>query len=194
MPSPATSASAKILSPTSSNGIGQTLSVGFRPLPDSTPSRAPSSFLAGKRETIVRKYYNVPAASAALEQLVGHCGPTNNVMKIFEAPETAYRSDRSINVTTQSELESGGWRVVVDMPPRVSPHDRAKVALWLNEYKKTIKTQFPDMHVSVYCDETQFVLEATPASPDHRDLAETRWRRMLDVLGDYGERKSNTSF
>ena len=35
--SPVTSASAKILSPTSSNGIGQTLSVGFRPLPDSTP-------------------------------------------------------------------------------------------------------------------------------------------------------------
>ena len=36
--SPATSASAKTPSPTSSNGIGQTLRVGFRPLPDSAPS------------------------------------------------------------------------------------------------------------------------------------------------------------
>ena len=35
--SPATSASARTPSPTSSNGIGQTLTVGFRPLPDSTP-------------------------------------------------------------------------------------------------------------------------------------------------------------
>ena len=35
--SPATSASARTPSPTSSNGIGQILSVGFRPLPDSTP-------------------------------------------------------------------------------------------------------------------------------------------------------------
>ena len=35
--SPATSASARIPSPTSSNGIGQIFSVGFRPLPDSTP-------------------------------------------------------------------------------------------------------------------------------------------------------------
>ena len=34
--SPATSASARMPSPTSSNGIGQTLSVGFFPLPDST--------------------------------------------------------------------------------------------------------------------------------------------------------------
>ena len=36
--SPATSASAKTPSPTSSNGIGQPLRVGFRPLPDSAPS------------------------------------------------------------------------------------------------------------------------------------------------------------
>ena len=35
--SPATSASARMPSPTTSNGIGQTPSVGFRPLPDSIP-------------------------------------------------------------------------------------------------------------------------------------------------------------
>ena len=115
-------------------------------------------------------------------------------MKIVDATETAYRSDRSINVTTQSALEGGGWRMVVDMPPRVSPHDRAKVVLWLKEYERTIKKQFPDMHVSVYCDEPQCVLEATPVSPDQRELAQTRMRRMLDMLGDYGERKLTTTF
>ena len=68
--------------------------------------------------------------------------------------------------------------------------------VWLNQYEKTIKAQYPDMRVNIYCDQPRCVLEATTRSnrSDISENAQARLRHMIDRLGNYGGRNASASF
>ena len=111
-------------------------------------------------------------------------------MEKLSGPGIFYQENRPINVTTQTAPDGSGWRVVVDFPPNAQSQDKIRMMDWLREYEQAIRGQTPDAHISFYCDEDQCLLEAISQVTNKQhsivDLAKTRMRHMIDILGKYG--------
>ena len=61
---------------TPSNGIGQTLSVGFRPLPDSTPKGSLGVSRLDGREDEIRHFLNLGVSKSSIAKITGVTRPT----------------------------------------------------------------------------------------------------------------------